>query len=90
MSEREIRCYSREQWKQQYQNPQVEGDAFSEALRERYIDKTIQNIVEEKNRDARDERKFDTMLDMMSCLLAKLDQEATQNQNTTKHCEDNQ
>ena len=79
MSEREIRCYSREQWKQKYQNPQVEGDAFSEALRERDTNKIVQNMAEEENRDARAERKFDTMLDMMSCLLAKMDQQATQN-----------
>ena len=77
MSEREIKCYSREQQKQQYQNPQVEGDAFSEALRERDTGKTIQNMAEEENRDVRVERKFDTMLDMMSRLLAKMDQQAT-------------
>ena len=34
-------------------------------------------MVEEDNRDARAERKFDTMLDMMSRLLAKMDQQAT-------------
>ena len=74
MTEREIRCYSREQWKKKYQNPQVEGDAFSEALRERDTGKTVQNMAKEENRDARAERKFDTMLDMLSCLLAKMDQ----------------
>ena len=40
-------------------------------------------MAEEENRDARAEKKFDIMLDMLSCLLAKLDQQATQNQNTT-------
>ena len=73
MSEREIRCYNREQRKQQYQNPQVEGNTSSKALRERDTNKTVQNMAEEENRDARAERKFDTMLDMLSCLLAKLD-----------------
>ena len=46
-------------------------------------------MVEEENRDARVERKFDTMLDILSCLLEKMDQQATQNQNTTKHSGDN-
>ena len=47
-------------------------------------------MVEEENRDARAERKFDTMFDMMSRLLAKMDQQATQNQNTVEHSGDNE
>ena len=39
-------------------------------------------MAQEENRDARAERKFETMLDMLSRLLAKMDQQATQNQNT--------
>ena len=85
MSEREIKCYSKEQWKQQYENPQVEWNTSSKALRERDTNKTIQNMAEEENRHARAERKFDTMLDKMSCLLAKMDQQATQNQNKAEH-----
>ena len=53
MSEREIRCYNREQQKQQDQNPQVEGDTSSKALRERDTSKTVQNMAEEENRDTR-------------------------------------
>ena len=47
-------------------------------------------MAEEENRDARSERKFDTMLDMMSFLLEKMDQQTTQNQNTAKHSGDNE
>ena len=47
-------------------------------------------MAEEENRDARDERKLDTMLDMLSCLLTKMDQQATQNQNTAEHSGDNE
>ena len=47
-------------------------------------------MAEEDSRNARVERKFDTMLDMMSCLLEKMDQKATQNQNTDEHSEDNE
>ena len=47
-------------------------------------------MAEEENRDARAERKFDTMLDMMSGLLVKLDQQATQNQNIVEHSGDNE
>ena len=39
-------------------------------------------MVEEENRDARVERRFGIMLDMLSHLLAKMDQQATRNQNT--------
>ena len=47
-------------------------------------------MAEEENRDARAKRKFDTMLDMMSRLLAKINQQATQNQNTAEHSGDNE
>ena len=90
MNERGTRCFNREQWKQQDQNPQVKGDTSSKALRERDTSKIVQNMVEEENRDARAERKFDAMLDMLSCLLAKMDQQATQNQNTAEHSRNNE
>ena len=61
MSEREIKCYNREQQKQQDQNPQVERDTSSKALRERDTRKIVQNMAEEENRDARAEKKFDSM-----------------------------
>ena len=47
-------------------------------------------MAEEVIRDARAENKFDTMLDMLSCLLVKLDQQPTQNLNTAEHSGDNE
>lgn len=74
MNEREIRYYNGEQQRQQYHIPRVPGvDTFSEVLKKKEKDKEALNMAE-NDKDARIKRKFDTMIDMMSQLLGRMEQ----------------